>query len=297
MKKIMMLATILVAGLLFIPNIYAESEIETAENLKTALSTAENNTVTLKANTTITLKASDLPITVNKNVTIEGNGATIKVEDESSVDLKGDKSIITVVDGGDVTINNLTLEGSPKYGLQAYNGGKITIDNVTIKNCKYGAILVNGGDVTVKHLAMANNGTNGGNGIEIGKGENVTQEPKVTLDGTITSDNQNGYITVAENDQLDKFTVESTDTSEEKLQIKDGQVVITNKDGQIIAASNKIKSGVTPQGEEYQEPVTITEQPKEEANPNTSDINLYLLLSLIAVSGVGLTYTVKRRFN
>ncbi len=35
----------------------------------------------------------------------------------------------------------------------------------------------------------------------------------------------------------------------------------------------------------------------EEKNPDTSDINLYLLLSLIAVSGCGISYTIKKRFN
>ncbi len=44
-------------------------------------------------------------------------------------------------------------------------------------------------------------------------------------------------------------------------------------------------------------PKTTAEEQKQEANPNTSDINLYLLLSLIAVSGCGIAYTVKRRFN
>ena len=41
----------------------------------------------------------------------------------------------------------------------------------------------------------------------------------------------------------------------------------------------------------------ISEPSKEENNPNTSDINLYLLLSLIAASGLGISYTVKKRFN
>ncbi len=46
------------------------------------------------------------------------------------------------------------------------------------------------------------------------------------------------------------------------------------------------------------DPTTISnETKKEEANPNTSDINLYLLLSLIAASGCGIAYTIKRRFN
>ena len=47
---------------------------------------------------------------------------------------------------------------------------------------------------------------------------------------------------------------------------------------------------------EVVEPQT-TEEKKDEANPDTADINLYLLLSLIITSGCGIVYSVRKRFN
>ena len=47
---------------------------------------------------------------------------------------------------------------------------------------------------------------------------------------------------------------------------------------------------------EVVEPQT-TEEKKDEANPDTADINLYLLLSLIITSGCGIAYSVRKRFN
>ena len=47
---------------------------------------------------------------------------------------------------------------------------------------------------------------------------------------------------------------------------------------------------------EVVEPQT-TEEKKDEANPDTADINLYLLLSLVITSGCGIAYSVRKRFN
>ena len=43
--------------------------------------------------------------------------------------------------------------------------------------------------------------------------------------------------------------------------------------------------------------VKPAEKTDDVKNPDTADINLYLLLSLIVSSGCGLDYVVRKRFN
>lgn len=297
MKKIMMFVVVVMTALVFMPNVFAEeTTVNDATNLKTALESGQS--VKLGENIELdATNADEFPIEIKTgSVTIDGDGHTISVIN-STGDTSGNKTIITVMNGASATITNLTLKDSPKYGIQAFDGGKVTVDNVTIENCNYGAILVNGGDLTVKKLDMKNNGTEGKNGIEIGKAEDVTSTPKVTLDGTITSDNQNGYITVATNDDLKEFGVESTEESEEKLQVKDGHVVIIDKDGKVIAESNA-KDGVTVEGETYVEPTPVTTTQVSETNPNTSDnANLYFVIALIGLVFAGITTRSLIRHN
>ena len=56
----------------------------------------------------------------------------------------------------------------------------------------------------------------------------------------------------------------------------------------------KVEASKTPIEPSEQEPA---EEAKDEGNPDTSDINLYMLFGLIAASGCGIAYTFKKRFN
>ncbi len=304
MKKILFLivAAIVVVA---IPNVKAADNCDNISNFE-GLKTALNNscsTITLSESASIDVTEA---IEIGYKVTIVGNGSTIKWTGDTSSQLQPqvNATIITSKNGGDVTISNVTIKDSRKYGLQAHNGGKLTIDNVRIENCKYGAVLVNGGDVTVKSLIMKDNGEkDGGNGIEIGQASADYATPKLTLDGTVTveGESQTSYVTIAENDKyFTSFEVENTPSSDYKLEIKDNKVIIVNQEGKIIAESNKAPETITDiKGTEYVEPViNTTEEVKDNTkNPNTSD-SIYSWISIIAVSIIGLTYTIKKKnFN
>ncbi len=302
MKKIMMLAIILVAGLIIMPNVYAQTitvgDTGNGTDLNSKITNLnDNDIIELQGDVTVST-----PIEITKKVTIKGNGHTISWNGDSS-DTSGNKTILTAQGiGAELTIENATIKDAVKYGIQAYNGGKVTVNNVLIENCGYGAVLVNGGELTIKGLTFGQNGND--TGIEIGSGENVSNPSKVELDGTINSTDPNAkYLYVDENDfseETKTFELSSTDNSEYKFQSKGNQIVIVNSAGNIVGISNNLDTVQVPSNiSTYVEPVAPTpvDQPKEEANPNTSDINLYVLLSLIAASFCGIAYTVKRRFN
>lgn len=303
MKKLLFLIVAAIV-VVTVPNVKAAEnceEISSFEELKTALNN-KCSTITLSKSANIDVTEA---IGIGYKVEIVGNESTIKWtgETDSQLQPQVNATIITSINGGDVTISNVTIKDSRKYGLQAYNGGKLTIDNVKIENCNYGAVLVNGGDVTVKSLTMKDNGEKpGGNGIEIGRASADYATPKLTLDGTVTveGDTQTNYVTIAENDKdLISFEVENTPSSAYKLEIKDNKVIIVNQEGKIIAESNKApETVVNIKGTEYVEPtINTTEEVKDNTkNPNTSDTIIYSIIAIV-ISAIGLAFTYKKLHN
>ncbi len=287
-KKLLLIVTMFVMSIVAMPNVFADDiqEVSSYNDLVAAL--AKDGTIKLTADIEVTG-----PLEVHNKVTIIGDGKKISIKESEFNPVGNNSTIITVGAGGDLIVENVNISGSNKYGLQAYKGGKLTVNNVSITNCKYGAILVNGGELIVQNLNLSDNSY----GIEIGQGTGVTEEPKVILDGTI-SGNQKDYIYVAENDELKNFTVETTENSEDKIEIKDGKIVIIDSEGNIKVTSNNIKENVVVTGKEYQAPQkTVAEEKpseKRESNPDTADINLLSLLALILASGLGLTYSAKK---
>lgn len=303
MKKLLFLIVVAIV-VVAMPNVKAADNCDNVsdfDGLKTALN---NNCSTITLSESASIDVTEA-IGIGYKVEIVGNGSTIKWTGETSSQLQPqvNATIITSINGGDVTISNVTIKDSRKYGLQAYNGGKLTIDNVKIENCKYGAVLVNGGDVTVKSLTMKDNGEKtGGNGIEIGRASADYATPKLTLDGTVTveGDTQTNYVTIAENDKdLISFEVENTPSSAYKLEIKDNKVIIVNQEGKIIAESNKApETVVNIKGTEYVEPtINTTEEVKDNTkNPNTSDTIIYSIIAIV-ISAIGLAFTYKKLHN
>ena len=82
------------------------------------------------------------------------------------------KTLISASVGSNVTLENLKLTSSPKYGAQAYNGGTLVLNNVDIRGCNFGGVLDNGGVVEIIDLTLGFNGTTT-NGIEMGKGSSL----------------------------------------------------------------------------------------------------------------------------
>ncbi len=204
----------------------------------------DNETISLRGDVELSKNVG-----IKKEITIEGNGHVIKPTSDwkNNYNLTGDQSLITASGtGAKVTLQNVTLQDSKKYGAQAFDGGELILNKVTVNNCAYGGILANGGTVTVKDLTLGKNGTGKNNGIEISKGTSATTDPKLVMDGEIKSSETENVVYVAENDQkLEKFEVENTENSKEKIYVNGNSVVVTDEKGQVIYTSNENKK-VTP---------------------------------------------------
>ena len=256
----------------------AAVQVGTEEELTAAI--ANGDTIELTADITVTQ-----PILVDKNLTIDGKGFALKSTIAAG---SGNRTIISAITSTTLVLKDITLADSPKYGVQAYNGGKVELDGVTIKNCQFGAVLINGGTLTIKDLAMDTNKA----GIEFGKGLNVTGEPALIMDGTIDVAKQKDALYI-DNAQVTKFVVENKDTTTNKVVLNDDVVAINDVDGKQITASNKITEGSTVEidGTEQTakpktEPIVPTPKP-EVKNPETADgILIYVALAIAGISAI-----------
>lgn len=285
------------------------TEVGTYTELKAALEAGEN--VSLTNDITV-----EKPISVivagkaaGKLVYIFGENHTISGEGMTNEGANG--SIITAHAGTLLYFFDTTITKANKYGLQAYNTGTIVVNNVTITDCNYGAILVNGGGLVVASVTMGNNGAHpGGNGIELGKASGLTKDPLLVMAGTINllPGNQTSAITLAENDSLQDPKIVNNDGTKEKLEFKDNKLNVLAADGTVKYQSNELKAGATlevtsgpsyipiisvPNKDNNNENVTPTEtakptvQPDTNAasNPNTYDgILVYAILAIAALS-------------
>lgn len=243
MKNLKGLLSFVVAiAVLLIPGICKadNGKITTEETLKAAIQSAntasETTTITLDDN--IVLKEH---IGITGKVIIEGNGHTI------SADLngwtggdEGDQSLITATgSSANVTLKNLKLTNSKKYGAQSYGGATLTLDGVTVENCKFGGILANGGTVVVKNLTLGYNGETANNGIEISN--KTANTPKLVMDGKLQSSQTENVIWIATNDgeTFTTYEVENTENTTDKVYTHNGQVVVTDENNNVIFESNK----------------------------------------------------------
>ena len=102
-------------------------------------------------------------LTIDKDLTIDGQGQyTIKGENFAE-----NVRLITVTNGADVTFANVILdgnntEGTPgtqgaRHGLNLWNAGTVTLNNVTINNCDWYAVANNGSNLIVNGLTTNGN--------------------------------------------------------------------------------------------------------------------------------------------
>ena len=313
MKKISFFATIFVAFFTFgVMNVDAK-EVATKQDLKDAISNANpGDTITLTQS--IKLDDNNDIITSNKEITIEGANDSITItgwrdDDVTNEDLEGQNhSIITALAGGNIHLKNLTLFDSQKYGVQAYDGGYVSLENVRIDNCRYGAVLLNGGTVEIISLSLGTNGEGANNGIEVSKSVNLAasnNQPSIVMNGTLNSDVTENVIRFAddENDGTTGFIIENKETTTDKVLVNGNTAVVTDATNEIKYQSNELQQGATFEGEEYTpnievtdpvEPTTpeeVTEEVSNEENPETSDgILLFLGLTVVGFAGTTLAY-------
>ena len=219
----------------FIPNFTkAATPVTDESSLLSAISSVgDGETITLQNNITVTA-----PIVIQKQVTIDGNGYTITGSSDWT-STSGNQTMFTAqLSAGKLTLKNINLQNGPKYGVQSYDGATVILNNVSITGFKYGGVLAHGGNVEVIDLHLGYNGTTANNGIEIAKGASATNNPTLTMNGTLTSDSTENVVRVAENDSLTEFTINNTPDTTNKIVLTDDKVVLTDQYNNVIAETS-----------------------------------------------------------
>lgn len=293
MKKLRLLAFAFVVFLFAgIVSVSAATSVKTEEELNAAI--LNGGSIVLENDITITK-----PIELFKDTEISSlNGYTL---DGTGMSLNGKNGSILAAHAK-LTLDNVNLKGAAKYGVQAYENGDVTLNGVTISNCEWGAVLVNGGQVVINGLVMDSNAW----GIEFAKGENVTGDPALVMNGTIYVNNQPDAITVDET-QVDKFLIENTEASTNKIVLEDNKLLVKDDSGKTIVESKVLANDLvvsingteeitkepeveTPEEPEITEPVVTTTTQASEENPNTADnVGLYFVLALMGLGVAGIT--------
>lgn len=103
-------------------------------------------------------------VTIGKDLTLNGGNHIISAENVSVTDGKG-PSMINIGSSADVTINNLTINGGTdshfadgtKHGLNINQAGIVRLNNITIQNNRWYAVMNNGSALVVNGLTTSGN--------------------------------------------------------------------------------------------------------------------------------------------
>ncbi|HIU40441.1 MAG TPA: right-handed parallel beta-helix repeat-containing protein [Candidatus Aphodocola excrementigallinarum] len=290
MKKSLKLLAFAFVAFLFagVMSVNAATPVKTEDELTAAIANGGN--IVLEDDIKITKPIElfkDTEISSLNSYTLDGTGMTMNGKNGS-----------ILAAHAKLTLDNVNLKGAAKYGVQAYENGDVTLNDVTISNCEWGAVLVNGGQVVINDLVMDSNAW----GIEFAKGENVTGDPALVMDGTMYVNNQPDAITV-DDTQVDKFLIENSEASTNKIVLEDNKLLVKDNSGKTVVESkvlaNDLVVSIDGQEEVTKEPVETPEEPvvttttaaatttqKAIENPSTSDnLPLYIVLSLAALAG------------
>ena len=240
-KSIIFLIALLLITLIF-PNM-SNAQTRTVtdeETLINAINEADyGDTISIQNNITVTK-----PIVIAKELIIDGNGYTITGSSDWT-STSGNQTMFTAqLSDANLTLKNIKLENGPKYGVQAYDGAAVYLDNVSIAGFKYGGVLVNGGRLEVINLHLGTNGTGANNGIEIDKGASATNHPTLVMNGTLTSDTTENVVRVADNGHLTEFTITNTSNTINKVAVSGDSLVLTDENNNVIAET-KVPDTIT----------------------------------------------------
>lgn len=257
MKNTIKIATVfavIIALLLIIPNKASATtkEVKDEESLTSAISSADSgDTISIQNNITITK-----PIVIAKELIIDGNDYTLTGSSDWT-STSGNQTMFTAqLSDAKLTLKDINLMNGPKYGVQSYDGATVILDNVNITGFKYGGVLVNGGNIEVINLHLGYNGTGANNGIEIDKGAYATNNPTLTMNGTLTSDAKENVVRAADNGHLTEFTIENTENTTNKIFVTDGAVVLTDEYNNVISET-VLPDTITPNVDKEKVFVTI----------------------------------------
>ena len=242
--KFLIFFLLIFSSLLILTNTTKAAETENATDESSLISAIQNvddgGTVEIQNNITVTQ-----PIVIQKTLTIDGNGYTISGSTDWT-STSGNQTMFTAqFAAGKLTLKDINLNNGPKYGVQSYDGATVILNNVSITGFRYGGVLANGGNVEIIDLHLGYNGTNANNGIEIDKGAAATNNPALTMNGTLTSDSNENVVRVADNGYLTEFTITNTESTENKVVIAGDKVVLTDENNNVISETT-VPETITP---------------------------------------------------
>lgn len=290
MKKLKLFLGLFISAFMVVPfmEVNAKTVVTNEEDLQAALSGTDSE-ILLGADIKI-----NGPLSVTKDVTIDGDDQWGITANYTSTN--GNQTILTANPGATLTLKNIVLSNSPKYGVQAYNGGVVVLDQVRIQNSGYGAALINGGGkIIARGLTLWDNAY----GIEFGLGDVATGTPTLVVDGQLdfTKQTKGDKLYVALEDNVTKVNVETTTNAPYQVSYENGVFSLTDTEGNAVASSNTlpdtVEVEVTNENKTDPEPTT-PERPEEEnkdeikdeeVNPKTSD-GIILTASALAISGI-----------
>ncbi len=299
-KNIFLLILMFLLVFAFIPNSSnaKTTEVYDEETLRQAVENAEDgDTITLTANISIT---SYIGI-IGKNITINGNNFTISRIPENWYSNEGNGSLITSGSGAKLNLVNITLTKASTYGVQAYNGGYVLLDGVTIFDCNYGGVFINGGTAEIKNLILKKNGSQGfNNGIEIGKDSSTTGKntPTLIMNGTLSSTETSGVIYVDIYDPSAGLNVVNSENTVNKIFINENTLVITDQNKKILYKSNEI-AHIKPTGDTFIQTETskpTTESQEKDDTPKTGIETAVPIIIFIIFLSVMFVVIFKEKF-
>lgn len=200
------------------------------------------------------------PLKITQPVAVNGNGHELTVTKDIT-GVSGYGNAVTVEAGG-VKLSNMTVNANnnAKYAVHVYGAQNVTLDKVTAVNGNYNGVLVNGATVTMKDMTFRNNGgSKEMGGIELGKGINVQNTPKVTLEGTVNSDKLDKVLYV-DTQQVDAANAAGA------IENKTSNLNITvGADGSVTVVDKNAKPDPKPE----EKPSTPAPSAPAKANPKT----------------------------
>jgi hypothetical protein len=109
---------------------------------------------------------TEAPINIPAGTTVDGNGHTISGNYVFGSNGAGTNTVIGVIDADNVTINNLTVDGTNGtnlHGINVFDSTGVVLNNVTTKNNDKSGLGINSSLVTVTNLTTEGNGWHGVN--------------------------------------------------------------------------------------------------------------------------------------
>ena len=211
------------------------------DTLEAAIAAAEENDV-IQLLRDVELDATGLAnsqsaLTISRSVTLDGGGHRLFAKEGTFAvtgDNGGGPSLVNVQDGAAVTLRDITLDGgsAAKHGLNVYHAGTLSLENVTISNCRWYALVVNNTELSVNGLTTSGNQW----GINIDQGSRVTLSNAEIAEGdSVVFEGQDGS---------GSLTVESGSFQNIKTQGASTGGTLTINGGTIASVSNEAGADV-----------------------------------------------------